>query len=75
MRLSPELSLKHKFTLNHVQLMKLLSRLTIKLNVLFNAVNLVTSLADLQLSGLYTVHHPTECTHEVNHIGNLDYVL
>ena len=54
MRLSPELNLQHKFTLSHVQLMELLSRLTIKLNVLFNAVNLVTS---LWLSGLCTVYN------------------
>ena len=51
MRLSPELSLQHNFTLSHVQLMKLLPMLTIKLNVVFNAVNVVTS---LWLSGLYT---------------------
>ena len=62
MRLSPELSLKHKFTLSHVQLMELLPMLTIKLNVLFNAVNLVTS---LWLSGLYTVYYLIEYTHEV----------
>ena len=48
MRLSPELSLKQKFTLNHVQLMKLLPMFTIKLN----AINFVIF---VWLSGLYTV--------------------
>ena len=46
MRLSPELNLKQKFTLNHVQLMKLLPMLTIKLN----AINFV-----IFVCGLYTV--------------------